>query len=95
MTIANTDGIYVDGPGEVDYLQVIYKFKARQLQKLGLTNKEWAIAELMLKGLSDAEIGIALANTTSTIKHHALMIRRKAKVTTRTEFSALIFGMLG
>lgn len=57
----------------------------------GLTSKEKEISRMLLKGLSNREIGEALGNTEKTIKFHLTVIFDKCDVSSRTEFFNSIF----
>lgn len=79
---------------ETDYLDVIRRYKNRQLDKAKLTIREREVCELCLKGLSDKEMAQSLGISYKTVKHHLAEIRAKFGVSSRSELSALVFGML-
>ncbi|MEO6603743.1 MAG: response regulator [Polyangiaceae bacterium] len=63
----------------------------RALSTLGLTAKELAIAQLLLKGLPTGEIARLENNSDKTIRQHLSQIYAKAKVTSRSEFFHFVF----
>ena len=63
----------------------------RALARAGLTEKEYEVARLLLKGLSNEEIGSATANSDKTIRQHVTALYRKVGVTSRAEFFHYVF----
>jgi DNA-binding CsgD family transcriptional regulator len=58
-----------------------------------LTEREDAVARLLLKGLSNAEIARVAAISEKTVKQHIGQIFSKAGVASRSEFFASIFPL--
>lgn len=85
----------------VDLLQVLARlladrddlghFVARALSRAGLTDKELAIARLLLKGLPTAEIARLEENSDKTIRQHVSQIYAKCGVSSRSEFFHYVF----
>ncbi len=63
----------------------------RGLQKLSLTPREEDAARLLLKGLSNAEIGRVASLSEKTVKQYITQIFEKAGVKSRAEFFSHIF----
>ena len=63
----------------------------RGLVILRLTEREDAVAHLMLKGLSNKEIASTLSISEKTVKQYITQIFQKARVTSRGEFFSSIF----
>jgi DNA-binding NarL/FixJ family response regulator len=63
----------------------------RALSKRRLTPKEDAVARLVLKGLSSAEIAAITSNSEKTIKQHLTQIYSKFGVEGRAEFFHCVF----
>ena len=57
----------------------------RQIEKIGLSNREYEILSLMAKGLSNAEIGNQLFISLSTVKSHVSNILMKLDAKRRTQ----------
>ena len=57
----------------------------KQIEKIGLSNREYEILELMAKGLSNAEIGQQLFISISTVKTHVSNILMKLDAKRRTQ----------
>jgi DNA-binding NarL/FixJ family response regulator len=66
-------------------------FVARALSRAGLTDKELAIARLLLKGLPTAEIARLEENSDKTIRQHVSQIYAKCGVSSRSEFFHYVF----
>jgi DNA-binding CsgD family transcriptional regulator len=56
-----------------------------------LTGQEWRIAELVVQGMTNREVGAALFLSPKTIEHHLSAIYRKLGVRSRTQLARL-FG---
>lgn len=63
----------------------------RGLSSIGLTQREYEVAELILKGLSNNEIARITALSEKTVKQHITQIFQKASVSSRAEFFSSIF----
>lgn len=63
----------------------------RGLANVGLTAKEHAIARLLLKGLTSAEIARLEGNSEKTIRQHVTQIYAKCGVTSRAELFHYLF----
>ena len=63
----------------------------RGLATMSLTEREEAVARLLLKGLSNAEIAEAASISEKTTKQYVSQIFQKARVSSRAEFFAGIF----
>jgi DNA-binding NarL/FixJ family response regulator len=63
----------------------------RALSKAGLTDKEEAIARLMLKGLTSAEIARLQGNSDKTVRQHITRIYAKCGVSSRPELFHFVF----
>lgn len=63
----------------------------RGLAKVGLTPKEYAIARLLLKGLTSAEIARLEGNSDKTIRQHVTHIYAKCGVASRAELFHYLF----
>jgi DNA-binding NarL/FixJ family response regulator len=63
----------------------------RALAELGLTEKEQAVARLLLKGLTSSEIARLELNTDKTVRQHITRIYAKCGVTSRAEFFHHVF----
>jgi DNA-binding NarL/FixJ family response regulator len=63
----------------------------RALARAGLTDKEYEVARLLLKGLSNEEIGAATSNSDKTIRQHVTALYRKVGVSSRAEFFHFVF----
>lgn len=61
------------------------------LARMELTEKEQAIARLVLKGLTSAEIARLEQNSDKTVRQHITRIYQKCRVTSRSEFFNHIF----
>lgn len=61
------------------------------LAKMELTEKEQAIARLVLKGLTSAEIARLEQNSDKTVRQHITRIYQKCQVTSRSEFFNHVF----
>lgn len=55
------------------------------LEKLELTSREWEVLQLMAKGLSNADIGLQLFISLSTVKTHASKVLAKLDVKSRVQ----------
>lgn len=64
---------------------------ARSLTRAGLTEKELAIARLILKGLTSAEIARIENNSDKTIRQHITQVYAKCGVSSRAEFFHFVF----
>lgn len=69
----------------------VSRFIERAFASLDLTDKERAIARLLLKGLPTAEIAKLENNSDKTIRQHLSQIYAKAKVASRSEFFHFVF----
>ena len=67
------------------------RFVARALGRAGLTEKEVAIARLLLKGLPSAEIARLESNSDKTIRQHITQIYAKCGVSSRAELFHHVF----
>lgn len=63
----------------------------RALSRAGLTDKEQAIARLVLKGLTSTEIARLEGNSDKTIRQHITRIYTKCGVTSRPELFHFVF----
>jgi DNA-binding CsgD family transcriptional regulator len=63
----------------------------RALARAGLTEKELAIARLVLKGLPSHEIARLENNSDKTIRQHLTQIYAKCGVSSRAEFFHHVF----
>jgi DNA-binding NarL/FixJ family response regulator len=63
----------------------------RALARAGLTEKEYDVARLLLKGLSNEEIASATSNSDKTIRQHVTALYRKVGVSSRAEFFHFVF----
>lgn len=63
----------------------------RALSSAGLTEKEQAIARLMLKGLTSVEIARLENNSDKTVRQHITRIYQKCGVTSRPELFHFVF----
>jgi DNA-binding NarL/FixJ family response regulator len=63
----------------------------RALLALGLTEKEQAVARLLLKGLTSGEIARLEDNAEKTVRQHITRIYAKCGVTSRAEFFHHVF----
>jgi DNA-binding NarL/FixJ family response regulator len=63
----------------------------RALAELGLTEKEQAVARLLLKGLTSSEIARLELNTDKTVRQHITRIYAKCGVASRAEFFHHVF----
>lgn len=66
-------------------------FVDRALARAGLTDKELAIARLVLKGLPSEEIARVEGNSDKTIRQHITHIYAKCGVASRAEFFHFVF----
>jgi DNA-binding NarL/FixJ family response regulator len=60
-------------------------------ESFGLTQREKDVAELLVKGLTNKEIGVHLQLAEQTIKEHIKHIMEKTDTSTRTELVAHLF----
>jgi ATP/maltotriose-dependent transcriptional regulator MalT len=72
---------------------IILEWARRVVDSWRLTRREREVCELMLKGLSNDEIGAVLSSPASTIKHHIVMIFLKAHVDSRSQLFAEILRL--
>jgi DNA-binding NarL/FixJ family response regulator len=63
----------------------------RALARAGLTDKENAVAKLILKGLTSVEIAQIEGNSDKTIRQHVTRIYAKCGVSTRAELFHFVF----
>jgi DNA-binding CsgD family transcriptional regulator len=62
-----------------------HQIDAHELEKLNLTQREYQVLQLMVKGQSNAEIAANLFLSLSTVKTHASNLFVKMDVTSRTK----------
>ncbi|MBA2252947.1 MAG: response regulator transcription factor [Nitrospirales bacterium] len=63
---------------------------AASKERFGLTNREWAVSQSLLKGYTNKEIGSALNISEPTVKAHINHIMQKMKCSTRTGIVSLV-----
>lgn len=64
--------------------------KSKNLKALGLSRREWEVAELLVKGLTTQEVAIALFLSYETIHSRKKNIYRKLNVSNSCEFGYVI-----
>lgn len=72
---------------EADFAHVV----ERALRKAGLTEKETAVARLVLKGLTSAEIARLEGNSEKTVRQHVSKVFAKCGVSSRAELFHYVF----
>jgi DNA-binding NarL/FixJ family response regulator len=55
-----------------------------------LSGQEWRIAELVVQGMTNREVGSALFLSPKTIEHHLSSIYRKLGVRSRTQLAGAL-----
>ena len=63
-------------------------------ERFGLTDREWQVAQVLTRGLTNKEIGNALGITEPTVKAHIKHIMEKMKCTTRNAIVSQLAGSL-
>ena len=61
-------------------------------ERFGLSAREWAVTQNLLKGFTNKEIGAVLNITEQTVKAHINHIMHKMHCTTRTAIVSLVLG---
>lgn len=61
-------------------------------ERFGLTDREWAVAQILMKGYTNKEIAQALDISEPTVKSHLNHIMQKVNCSTRTAVVSLMMG---